>query len=48
MVLRQARVESPEVPPMVIYGKGVKNVRVRFWPPAVVYDKPPVSLHSLY
>jgi hypothetical protein len=46
--LRKATAESEFGKIGVIYGTGVKNMRVRFWPPGIVYDKPPESLHGQY
>lgn len=46
--MRKATAESEFGKIGVIYGTGVKNMRVRFWPPGIVYDKPPESLHGQY
>ena len=44
--LREAKAADPNV--MVVYGRGMKNMRWRFWPPGIVFDKPPKDLHGKY
>ena len=36
--------EATGAPVQIVYGHGIRNMRFRFWPPALVYDAPPRSL----
>lgn len=35
-------------PPMVNYSRGWRDTRIRIWPPAILHEKPPKSLHGKY